>query len=180
MIKFEEWVGRKIKHILTMFPFLFKTGGCLLVLAALSGCADRPTLISIKKAMEVLQQQESMPQVVEVKNMHKLESFIRDGEFVVEVFFEQHFLLNLKQAAQLTQVTIGEHHTDVQAGLVRNQMPSPEVIESILATKYGHFQEGDMRHRYFELIFHKQGGKWLLLERRNHWKDYKPSYFPQR
>lgn len=160
--------------------YLAKAIWPLILLVALSGCADRPTYISIKKAMEALERQESLPQIIEVINMHKLESFERDGEFVVEVYFEQNFLLGYREAAKLTQSTISERHPDSRIVLSENQKPSTETIESILAKKYGHFKQADLRHRYSELVFHKSDGKWLFLERRKHWKDFNPSFFPQR
>ncbi|MBL4606398.1 MAG: hypothetical protein JKY01_01025, partial [Pseudomonadales bacterium] len=65
------------------------------LLLALTGCADKPSYISIKNEMARLGQQEALPRVVEVKSMQKLNSSKKDGEFVVEVYFEQHFLLGL-------------------------------------------------------------------------------------
>jgi len=152
----------------------------LVLLGTLAGCADRPTYISVKKLMEVVERQESLSQIVEVENMHKLESFERDGEFVVEVYFEQHFLLGLSNAAKLTQSTVNMRYSDAQISLSEGQKPPPELIENTLANKYGRFKKGDLRHRYIELVFRKDGDKWLFWQRRKHWKDFNISYFPQK
>ncbi len=161
-------------------PWLAKVIWTLVLLGTLAGCADRPTFASAKKLMEVVELQESLSQIIEVKNMHKLESFERDGEFVVEVYFEQHFLLGLGNAAKLTQSTVNMHYSDAQTALSEVQEPPPELIENALAKKYGRFNKGDLRHRYIELVFRKNGGQWLFSERRKHWRDFNISYFPQK
>ena len=159
---------------------LAKAIWALVLLGTLVGCADRPTYVSVKKLMEVVERQESLSQIVEVKNMHKLESFERDGEFLVEVYFEQHFLLGLSNAAKLTQSTVNMRYSDAQIALPEGQEAPLELIENVLAKKYGHFKKGDLRHRYIELVFRKDGGQWLFSQRRKHWKDFNISYFPQK
>ena len=149
------------------------------MLGTLTGCADRPTYVSVKKLLKVVERQESLSQIVEVKNMRKLESFERDGEFVVEVYFEQHFLLGLGNAAKLAQSTVNMRYSGAQIALSEGQEPPPELIENVLAKKYGRFKKGDLRHRYIELVFRKDGDKWFFSQRRKHWKDFNISYFPQ-
>ena len=151
----------------------------LVLLGALVGCADRPTYVSVKKQMKVVEREESLSQVVEVKNLHKLESFERGGEFVVEIYFEQHFLLGLGNAAKLAQSTVSMRYSGAQIPLSEGLEPPPELIENVLAKKYGRFKKGDLRYRYIELVFRKDGDKWLFSQRRKHWKDFNISYFPQ-
>lgn len=158
---------------------LSKTILTLVLLGTLVGCADRPTHVSVKKRMKVVEREESLSQIVEVKNMHKLESFKRDGEFVVEVYFEQHFLLGLGNAAKLAQSTVSMRYSGAQIPLSEGLEPPPELIENVLAKKYGRFKKGDLRYRYIELVFRKDGDKWLFSQRRKHWKDFNISYFPQ-
>lgn len=152
----------------------------LVLLGALVGCADRPTYVSVKKQMKVVEREESLSQVVEVKNLHKLESFERGGEFVVEIYFEQHFLLDLGNAAQLTQSTVNTYYSDTPNALSERQEPSLELIENVLAKKYGRFRKGDLRHRYIELVFRKDGDRWFFSQTRKHWKDFNTAYFPQK
>jgi len=182
---FKRGVCKGSLHVLLLsislrVPRLAKLFWTFVLLGTLAGCADRPTYASVKKLMEVVELQETLSQIIEVKNMHKLESFERDGEFVVEVYFEQHFLLGLGNAAKLTQSTVNMHYSDAQAALSEGQELSPELIENTLAKKYGRFNKDDLRHRYIELVFRKSGGQWFFSERRKHWKDFNLSYFPQK
>lgn len=145
----------------------------------LTGCADRPSFVSIKRVMEKLEKSESLAKVIEVRDMHKLKSYEESGDFVVEVYFEQYFLLGLVDAVALTEQVINEGNPGGAHVFSSEAVNGSKFIEMMLAEKYGRFKQGEFRRRYVTLVFRKVNDQWGFLEKRGHWKDFDMSYFSE-
>ena len=153
-----------------------KAVALVIFLLTLSGCADRPSFVSIKKVMANLEKSESLSKVIKVEAMQKLKSYKNNSDFVVEVYFEQHFLLGFREAAELTESTINARN--LESSTAHEQINRRELIENMLAKKYGHFKEGELRRRYSKLVFRKSDDQWSFEKKTQHWKDFDLSYFP--
>ncbi|MBV1871243.1 MAG: hypothetical protein KUG83_01725, partial [Gammaproteobacteria bacterium] len=143
------------------------------------GCADRPSFVSIKRVMEKLEKSESLAKVIEVQDMHKLKSYEESGDFVVEVYFEQHFLLGLVDAVALTEQVINEGTADGGHAFSNEAVSRSKFIETMLAEKHGRFKQGEFRRRYATLVFRKENDQWAFSKQRDHWKDFDMFYFPE-
>jgi len=178
-IFFECWLNLALLLSLrTLLRRFVQVVWLVVFLLTLSGCADRPSFISIKKVMGNLEKSESLSEVIEVQGMQKLKSYKNNNSFVVEVYFEQHFLLGFREAAELTESTIDARNLESSTVLAHEQINRHELIENMLTKKYGHFKEGELRRRYSKLVFRKSDNQWSFDKKTQHWKDFDLSYFP--
>lgn len=138
----------------------------------LSACSDRPSFVSVKKALELLQKSESLQNVIDVKKVEEIGSYKSDSEFVVNFTFEQHFLLDLQEAAKLMNEVIVTSHPELSANSSVATISHQKNIEHLLLEKYGIFLKGDIRQRNVNLVFKKNEGQWSFMEQRADWKDF--------
>jgi hypothetical protein len=144
----------------------------ILMFFSLFGCADRPSFISIQKVLKLLQKSESLHNLIDVKNVQQIDSYKKEDEFIVEVNFEQHFLLDLKEAAKLMNDVITAKHPELSDNSSAVSEAHQTNLERVLRDKYGSFHKSDIRQRYINLVFKKSDGQWSLIEQRHGWKDF--------
>ena len=137
-------------------------GGLLL----LTACADRPSFVSIKNAMEDLRRAERVSGIVDIESMHKLDTRQVGDEFVVLLVYKLHFLLSLDEAINLMDESIRKSMPS-QAGISEG-MPAEgsDVIRQGLISKYGYFHRNDKVEKRVELVYRKKGDQWGFIEMR--------------
>lgn len=149
----------------------------ILMFFLLGGCADRPSFTSIQKVLKLLQKSESLQNVIDVKNVQEIDSYKKEDEFIVEVNFEQHFLLDLKEAAKLMNDVITATHPELSDNSSSVSASHQANLERVLRDKYGPFHKGDIRQRYINLVFKKSDDQWPFIEQRHGWKDFNVRLF---
>lgn len=142
----------------------------------LSACADRPSFVSVRKTIESLEKTESLHNVVLVKNLKEVTSYQKGHEFIVEVSFEQHFLLDLSEAAKMMFDVMQK------AGVSELEKTNTDHhlhnLEQILKERFGAFYKGNIRQRRMDLIFKKNTDRWVFIEKRANWQDLN-QYLPR-
>lgn len=141
----------------------------IICLICLSACADRPSFVSVRKTIESLEKSESLQNVVVVKNLKEVSSYKKDNEFIVEVSFEQQFLLDLSEAAKMMFDVMQK------SGISEQAKESSDLhlqnLEQILKERFGSFYKGNLRPRRIDLVFRKNADRWVFTEKRANWRD---------
>lgn len=150
--------------------------GSLFLLAA---CADRPSFVSIKNAMEDLRRAERVSGIIDIESMHKLDTQQVGDEFVVLLVYELHFLLSLDEAINLMDESIRKS-MPAQVGISEGiPAEGSEVVRQGLISKYGYFHRNDKVEKRVELVYRKRGDQWGLMEMRKPPIKIDYSLFPQ-
>ena len=151
----------------------------MLVVLLLTGCADRPSFVSIKNTMEELQRAERIPGIVDVEGMYKLDTEKTHDEFVVLLVYKLKFLLSLDEAIDLMDESIRQsmpRQADIPPQLAST---SSDVIRQGLIAKYGQFRQNDQVDKRVELLYRKKGDQWAFVEMRKPPMKIDYSLFPQ-
>lgn len=144
----------------------------IFMLFSLGGCADRPSFTSVNKVLKLLQKSESLQRVIDIKNMQEIDSYKKNDQFIVEVDYEQHFLLDLKDAAKLMNDIIITKHPALSNNSRSVSEAHQTNLERVLSDKYGSFHKGDIRQRHVNLVFEKIDEQWSFVEQRQSLKDF--------